>query len=545
LIPSHRLAIALAASAALAGAQTPVALHGPLSVQGAHVVDSTGTPVQLRGMSLFWSMWVGKYWNAKAVKWLADDWKISVVRAAVGAEGAGGWIEDSTGNFVRLDAVVDAAIANGTYVIVDWHDHNASHHPDSAQAFFERVARKYGDRPNVIYEVWNEPLDVSWGDTVKPYAERIIAAIRAIDPDNLIVVGTPNWCQDVDSAAADPIEGSNIAYSLHFYAGTHRTNYRNRARKAVQAGLPLFVTEWGTSKASGTGLLDLEESKKWLAFLDSNAISWANWSIADKDETSAALKPRASFTGGWKVDTLTESGAWVRARLRTDAGFPTEPPPPVVAKIDTLPVPGRVEAEKASLLSGIETEVTGDVDGAQDIGWIDDGDVAEWRVAVAQAGAYSLRARVASAELGGIVTIRSGTTVVGGFVVPGTGGWQVWTDVDTTITLPQGVQTLRFTFNGTGTQGLMNLNWFEFATVGGDAVTPRAARLQARRGWVAYASRASDWTLLLRTPEGRLLASSSGRGPTAELDARSLPAGVAVVDFRDGNARFRSTVLVP
>lgn len=62
--------------------------------------------------------------------------------------------------------------------------------------------------------------DLGWSGTIKPYAQAVISAIRAIDPDNLIVVGTPTWSQDVDVAAADPIAGTNIAYTLHFYAGT-------------------------------------------------------------------------------------------------------------------------------------------------------------------------------------------------------------------------------------------------------------------------------------------------------------------------------------
>ncbi|MBQ4796798.1 cellulase family glycosylhydrolase, partial [Pectobacterium versatile] len=107
------------------------------------------------------------------------------------------------------------------YVIIDWHSHSAENNRSEAIRFFQDMARKYGNKPNVIYEIYNEPLQVSWSNTIKPYAEAVISAIRAIDPDNLIIVGTPSWSQNVDEASRDPINGKNIAYTLHFYAGTH------------------------------------------------------------------------------------------------------------------------------------------------------------------------------------------------------------------------------------------------------------------------------------------------------------------------------------
>jgi aryl-phospho-beta-D-glucosidase BglC (GH1 family) len=179
------------------------------------------------------------------------------------------------------------------------------------------MARTYGDRDNVIYEIYNEPLDISWHDTLKPYAEAVIAAIRAIDPDNLIVVGTPHWSQDVDVAAADPItDYPNIAYALHFYAGTHHQPLRDKAQAALDKGLPLFVTEWGTVDADGDGAVADGETAAWMAFLKANRISAVNWSITDKAEGAAALIPGAGATGGWTEAQLTASGALVRAIVR-------------------------------------------------------------------------------------------------------------------------------------------------------------------------------------------------------------------------------------
>ena len=135
------------------------------------------------------------------------------------------------------------------------------------------MARDYGSRNHVIYEIYNEPLQISWSGAIKPYAEAVIAAIRAIDPDNLIVVGTPSWSQDVDAAAADPIAGPNIAYALHFYAGTHGQFLRDKAQKALDAGAALFVTEWGSVNANGDGAVATSETDAWMDFLKARGIS--------------------------------------------------------------------------------------------------------------------------------------------------------------------------------------------------------------------------------------------------------------------------------
>ena len=185
---------------------------------------------------------------------------------------------------------MDAAIANGIYVIIDWHDHQANLHTSQAKAFFEEMARTYGSTPNVIYEIFNEPLDVSWANVVKPYADTIISAIRKIDPDNIIVVGTPSWCQGVRAAARNPVtQPANVAYALHFYAGSHTAELRAWAREAITLGGPLFVTEWGTCLASGNGAVDSASTRLWLKFMDSTGLSWCNWSICTKEET-ASLK---------------------------------------------------------------------------------------------------------------------------------------------------------------------------------------------------------------------------------------------------------------
>jgi endoglucanase len=305
------------------GQQSIVAKRGQLSVKGNRIVDKDGNPVVLRGMSLFWSQWMGQYYNAEAVKWLRDDWRCTVVRASMAVE-AGGYLSNPEREKEKIETVVQAAIDLGIYVIIDWHDHNAHRHTKQAQAFFEEMAKKYGKHPNVIYELWNEPLNShDWSTIVKPYHQAVIPRIRAHDPDNLIACGTPTWSQDVDKASRDPLKFDNVAYTLHFYAATHRQSLRDKATTALNNGVALIVTEWGTSEASGSGRLDSGETRRWLEFMDRNHLSWCNWSVADKRETSAALMPGASATGNWSAEKISPSGTLVREELRAK-----NPPPP-------------------------------------------------------------------------------------------------------------------------------------------------------------------------------------------------------------------------
>lgn len=292
-----------------------VADYGQLTVSGNKILDKNGQVVQLRGMSFFWSQWIGKYYNAETVKWLKDDWKCNVVRAAMAVE-SGGYLENPEAEKAKIYAVVDAAIAEGIYVIVDWHDHNGEKHLEEAKAFFGELAAKYKDVPNIIYEPYNEPLNVSWVGVLKPYHEAIIAAIRKYDPDNLVICGTRNWSQNVNDVIGNKISDPNVAYTLHYYAATHKQSLRDIAKSALDADVPLFVTEYGLSEASGNGSIDTAEAIKWWTFLDENSISHCNWSIADKEELSAALKPNASPTGGWTQGDFTLSGSLVRAEIR-------------------------------------------------------------------------------------------------------------------------------------------------------------------------------------------------------------------------------------
>ena len=317
LIVSIALGIAISLMSSIIFAATAVETHGALSVKGNQIVDVHGKPLSLAGPSLFWSNtgWEGnegRYYNADVVAYVQKNWNASIIRAAIGATTPGGYIQLPEENMQRAERVIDAAIAQGMYVIVDWHAHDAHKNTALAIQFFETIAKKYGKYPNIIYELYNEPLNnVDWSTMIKPYAQLVISKIRAIDPSNLIVVGTQTWSQDVDKAADDPIRAfDNIAYVLHFYAGSHKDALRKKAEYAMNKGIALMVTEWGSVNANGDGGVHREETEKWLAFMREHHLTHCNWALSDKKEGASQLKNGTAPDGKWTDADLTEAGLY-------------------------------------------------------------------------------------------------------------------------------------------------------------------------------------------------------------------------------------------
>ena len=308
------LAIFLVFICILATAQTAVTKHGALHVSGTQLTDTHNNPVVLRGMSFGWHNFWPRFYNEKAVDWLAKDWHCNVVRAAMGIEPQRGFKSDPEGSKAKIKAVVDGAIKSGIYVIIDWHSHNIN--LEEAKAFFTEMATTYGKYPNIIYEIFNEPDYETWPE-VKAYSEAVIKSIRAIDPDNIILVGSPHWDQDIHVVADAPLTGfSNLMYTVHFYAATHKQSLRDRCDYALKKGIPIFISESAGMEASGDGNLNETEWQNWIDWCEKNKVSWITWSVSDKNETCSVLLPTANSEGGWKPEDLKTSGIKSRELIR-------------------------------------------------------------------------------------------------------------------------------------------------------------------------------------------------------------------------------------
>lgn len=317
-------------------AATAVEANGALKVEGTKLVSQkTGKTVQLRGVSTHGINWdVGyPYISKAAFKTLRDDYSVNAIRLAMYTteyygycdKGSAGESQSTVQATLkkRIDTGVQAATNLGMYVIIDWHvlnDQTPLKYKSQAKSFFKEMSKKYASYDNVIYEICNEPNGgTSWSD-IKKYAKEIIPVIRANDADAVIIVGTPTWSQDVDEASKSPLNYDNVMYTLHFYSATHKDSYRDKLKTALNNGLPVMVTEYGVSEASGAGSINTSEAKKWLDLLDKNQISYFAWSLSNKAESASLLKASTGKKSGWKTSDLSKAGKWVLGQYNTRSG---------------------------------------------------------------------------------------------------------------------------------------------------------------------------------------------------------------------------------
>ncbi len=302
-------------------AATAVETHGQLQVDQYQMVNACGDAVRLKGVSTQWLNWEHNYGESRgAMKWMVDNWGITVYRAAMGVDANGAYLSNPDGSEEQVRTIVENAIELGIYVLIDWHSHNAhlGSQPDEAVAFFTRMAEDYGEYPNVFYEIYNEPEAVTWAD-IKPYHERVVAAIRAVDPDNIIIMGTPYWSQNVDEAAQDPVDGTNLMYTVHFYSCDHTTtDLLGRAWRGYAKGLAVFVTEWGATELDGgrvnPGRICEDEADRWFDQLEEMGASFIAWKLDACNEASCLFRAGAPVDGPF-TDYLQGHGPYVVSKL--------------------------------------------------------------------------------------------------------------------------------------------------------------------------------------------------------------------------------------
>lgn len=299
------------------GSQEPESLRA-LHVEGDQLMDDQNNPVVLQGYSTFGIAWKPEFVNESCFQFLKDEIGSQVIRLAMYTADSQGYC--TGGNQEQLKELIDkgvqAAQAAGQYVIIDWHilsDGNPAQHQQQAVEFFREMSARYAGNPAVIYEICNEPngADVTWA-SVKSYAETAIQAIRRNDSEALILVGTPQWCQQETEAAADLLENAgNAMYTVHFYAATHKDQQRKDLETARKAELPMFVSEFGITEASGNGTLDTQSGREWISLLNQDGISRIAWAISDKEESSSIFKPGTNPEHP-SLSDLTEWGQWLR-----------------------------------------------------------------------------------------------------------------------------------------------------------------------------------------------------------------------------------------
>ena len=272
-----------------------ISYTGWLKTEGSQLLNEKGEQIQLRGLSSHGIQWFPEVLTEENIKELKDNWNINVFRIAMYTDPeANGYIAHPEQSKEFVNKIVECAIKNDMYVIIDWHilnDKNPQIYEQQSKEFFEEMSKKYSETPNVIYEICNEPngQEVKWDYNVKPYAENIIKIIRNNSPKSLIIVGTPDWCKDLASVANNPINEKNIIYSCHFYAGTHGEELRKQIDYCREKNIPIFISECGITEASGNGKIYEEKFNEWINYINKNNLSWIFWSFCNKEESSSIL----------------------------------------------------------------------------------------------------------------------------------------------------------------------------------------------------------------------------------------------------------------
>lgn len=302
---------------------TPFGKHGALSVKGTDLVGASGEKVQLRGMSTHGLAWFPQYVNFDTFKFLRDEWNTNCVRLAMYTHENGGYC--AGGNKEQLKTLVrngvDYASQLGMYVIVDWHvlnEQNPLTYKDEAKKFFDEMSKEFAGKDNVIYEICNEPNGSGSWQNVTAYANEVIPIIRANAPNSVILVGTPQWSQNIDQALAAPLKFDNIMYTLHFYAATHTDWLRNKMESCINSGLPVFVSEFGTCDASGNGGVDVGQSNAWKDLIEKHNVSYMCWNLANKNESSSIIASGCSKLYGWSDNELSTQGKWIRDWFKSE-----------------------------------------------------------------------------------------------------------------------------------------------------------------------------------------------------------------------------------
>lgn len=300
--------------------------NGWLHVEGTSIKNKRNKDFRLKGVSSHGLQWYSDVITYDNLKSLKENWNINVFRIAMYTS-ENGYITDKERFKNKVIEIANNVIDLDMYVIIDWHilrDNNPNTHKEDAKEFFNEISSLYADTPNVIYEICNEPNgnSVTWDKVIKPYAEEIIPIIRQNSPKSLIIVGTPSWCQEINLAADDPLNFDNILYSCHFYAGTHDESLQKNIKYALDKGIPVIISEWGTTDMTGDGEIYTDKADKWIKFLNENNLSWVNWSFSNKEESSAIIYPSYTLedeeTGNKNDfnDYLTDSGKYVKNLLK-------------------------------------------------------------------------------------------------------------------------------------------------------------------------------------------------------------------------------------
>ncbi len=221
-----------------------------------------------------------------------------------------------------LEPAVDYATSKGMYVILDYHqiDDTTPQSLGDALAFWQYVAPKYQDAANVIYEAYNEPINTSapyagWANYASA-AQQLVDTIRQGAANNLIILGSPSWCQQ-PGGAVSTVTGTNVVLSAHIYPGNWSQSFQSQIDTAASA-FPIFISEWGYGLDDPSDSVGYASSASWgtdlQTYIDGSGASWTAW-VTDDSWTPKML---SSVSRGTLTPFGTQVKDWLAATATSD-----------------------------------------------------------------------------------------------------------------------------------------------------------------------------------------------------------------------------------
>jgi hypothetical protein len=292
----------------------PLALH----VDGNQIKNAKGETIWLQGVAIPSMEWTNGGENIlKSVKEALTNWNANTIRLCVKENfWAGKGPYQSDGGAYQRQVVEDAinlAGAHGAYTIIDLHRFRA---PEKVHAeFWQDMATRYKNHPAVIFEIFNEPHDISWevwrnggfvstgkkkADVVAENKEKLkgfesigmqalVDTIRNTGAKNLIIAGGLDWAYDLSGItrgfALDDPGGNGIGYVSHVYPW--KRDWQGKFLDAA-AKYPVVITECGAPKERMSFIPESahEDPSTWvpdfLGLVQKHKLHWTAWSFHPK-----------------------------------------------------------------------------------------------------------------------------------------------------------------------------------------------------------------------------------------------------------------------
>lgn len=297
--------------------------------------------------------------------------------------------------------------------------------------------------------------------TAQEAADRWADVEEIANTHNLKIVGPGmNWCGNCTSGySSDPEDwlddffskcsGCQVDYiAFHFYA-CGGSSMQSQIDKYKKYGKPLWVTEFAcwdnyvNDDAGQEGQYQKEMLVQTVDILEKDPdvfrYSWFS-PVAHGDF------PYINLFTGLNNDPISELGKLYRAMPVHDDNY-------------YYTAPLRMEAANYALAGDILLELTEDVNGFLNVGYIDANDWLEYNIDVPSTAEYDIYIRYASPNSSQSIDIEVDGNVVGDLSLASTGGWQIWETSDVIkVDLTTGNHKIKVS---TSTGGF-NLGWLAF-----------------------------------------------------------------------------------